>query len=51
MADSLQPKRTWVDPKLTVFGDVNGLTLKSPVTVGDGYFFTGFGHTHVPIAS
>ena len=52
MADPIQRKQTWVDPKLTVFGDVNGLTLdKTPALVSDGHFFSGGPFHHVPIHS
>jgi hypothetical protein len=53
MTESIQHKRVWVDPKLTVFGDVNGLTLSNKTfpAVFDGNYFTGGPFHHVPIGS
>jgi hypothetical protein len=48
MADTIKTKQTWVAPKLTVFGDVNGLTqvsgTKAFAAPADGIFVVGFGH-------
>ncbi len=38
MVNQLSERQAWVAPKLTVFGDVNALTMNKAVGPGDGFF-------------